>query len=216
MSELIKLDPGAIKKAEWMNDAAHFVSVIKSYDSVDNDENLKEAGKLQTAASKHIKALEKIRKEVKQPALDFGREVDAQAKEMRAPLETEIARIKKLNGDYATKKAQEAEAERQRIAEAEAAKVEAEPVFFGGLELPANPELETPSAPLPSGKVKTGANAMVTVWEFDITNPKLVPAEFLTVDEKKVREFMNYKAKMGETPKVDGIVFRSRVDVRAR
>jgi hypothetical protein len=221
MSEILKLDPGALKKAEWIAARDELIENLSDIESVESDSELTAAGKLQTKASKHLKELEKIRKAVKQPALDFGREIDAQAKEMRKELESGIARIKQLNGDYATAKAKAAEAERLRIAEAEAARIEAEaeqaPVTFGGLELtPQSPVESAPAQPLPTGKVSTGANAMVTVWEFEIVNQKLIPAEFLTVDEKKIRAHMNYKTKLGETPEVDGVRFTSRVDVRAR
>lgn len=223
MDELIKLDPMAIKRIEWIAERDNFIELLGRFETVDSEDVLKASGALQTAASKHLKELEKIRKEVKQPAIDFGRKVDAQAKLMRAALEAQIARIKKLNGDYATRVAKEAEAERQRIAAAEAERIAKEQeqqstTTFGGLEvsLETQPTELVPVAPLPTGKVNTGANAMVTVWEFEIVNPKLVPAEFLVVDERKVREFMNYKVKMGETPELPGVAFRSRVDVRSR
>lgn len=228
MPELIKLDPAAIKKAEWLAERDEQLVALKAVELVDTDDALKASGKLQTMASKHVKALDKIRKEVKQPALDFGREVDAQAKEMRAEMDAEIERVKKLNGDYATKVAKEAEAERQRIAQEEAARIAKEveeaaaitPATFGGLAL--SPEkLETespaePAAPLPTGKVHTGANAMVTVWDFEILDPRSIPREYLKIDESLIREHAKYKNKIGETPSIPGVRFTSRVDVRSR
>lgn len=218
-SNIIKLDPAAIQKVEWIEQRDKLIAGLKAVKKVADDDGFKIAGQMQTVASKHLKELEKERQRIKRPALDYGRDIDAQAKELRAVLEGEIARVKKMNGDYATKKAKEAEAERRRIAEAEAAKAQNETVaVFGGLEV------EVASGPvdfgmsemLPTGKVNTGANVQVTTWEFEIVNQKLVPAEFLSVDERKVREFMKYKTKMGETPEVPGIRFSSRVDVRSK
>ena len=93
-------------------------------------------------------------------------------------------------------------------------------VAFGGREIPVDtPEAEEiPEIDLSmlDGKVKTGSNAMVKVWEFQIIDPNAVLSEFLSVDEKKVREFMRYKTQMGDTPETPGIVFSSRMDVRSR
>lgn len=224
MSELIKLDPAAIQKAEWLAERDAMLVNLAEIESVGSDSELTAAGTMQTKASKHLKALDKIRQAVKKPALDFGRQVDAQAKEMGVELTESVARIKKLNGDYATDKANKAEAERRRLAQeaadkAEAARQEPQTTKFGGLEIPVDeplPEMEPVDMSALSGKVKTGANAMVTVWSFAIIDPQAIPAEFLSVDEKKIREFMNYKTKMGDTPEIAGVVFEKRVDVRSR
>lgn len=218
--ELIKLDPGAIRKAEWIEERDELLGIIEKVKSVDTDNDLKQSGKLQTRASKHLKKLEEERKKVKAPITAAGKLVDGYAKELREDLESEIARIKKLNGDYATKKAEEAEAERRRIADEEAAKAAEQtnhPTLFGGMEVEMEPqEIIRPVEPLPTGKVSTGANAMVKVWEFEIVNAKAIPRDFLSVDQSKIRNYMNYKTKMGETPEIPGICFSSRVDVRSR
>lgn len=217
MTDIIKLDASAINEIEWVATRDGLIEQSSEVVSIDSDDDLCESGKLQTKISKHLKELETIRTKVKRPALEFGKAVDEQAKTLRYKLEKELDRIKQLNGDYATRKAKEAEAERQRIAAEEARKAaEQAPITFGGLVLETAPESAEPMAPLPTGKVSTGANSMVTVWEFDVVDARMVPDQFKTVDARKLREFMNYKTKMGETPAVPGVVFRSRVDVRAR
>jgi hypothetical protein len=57
--------------------------------------------------------VEKARKQLKEPVLDFGRQIDATAKQLVAPLEPEEMRLAKLLGDYqqlqeAKRKAEEA------------------------------------------------------------------------------------------------------------
>jgi len=216
MSQVIKIDPGAVAKAEWIERRDELLELTKAVQAVESDDQLKEAGRLQTAAKKHLSELEKVRKAVKQPAIDVGKQIDAQAKELRAELEAEAERVRKLNGKYATKLAAEAEAERQRIAAEEASKAEqAESApTFGGVALEPMPIAPPPE--MPTGKVHTGANAMVEVWDFDVVDPTKVPREFLSVDEVKIRAHVAYCKKMKQAPEVAGVRFSKRVDVRSR
>lgn len=217
--EVLKLDPGAIKKTDWLKTRDELLNELVDVESVDSEIDLKITGALQTRSAKHLKALDKIRMAAKRPALDYNKEIDAQAKEMIVELKEQMERIKKLNGDFATKLTAKAEAERQRIAaEAaeKAAKEQAAP-SFGGINLTAPTDAEpTHVAQLPEVKVSTGVNAMVKVWEFQVINEREIPREFLSVDQKKIREFMNYKVKIGEKPELTGVQFSTRIDVRSR
>jgi len=120
-----------------------------------------------------------------------------------------------MNGDYATKIADEAEEARKRIAEAAAAQSQ-ETVTFGGVAVEAEHVMDTPIQPPPTGKVHTGANRMVKVYDFNVVDPSAVPPQFCSVDEKKIRAHVKYCKGMEQEPKIDGVIFTSRVDVQAR
>lgn len=95
----------------------------------------------QSALSSAIRAAEKSRKEFKEPVLEYGRQIDAIAKEYKAELEAEELRVGKLAGDWqqlqiAKQKAEEAarllelqkieeerQAEIRRVAQEEARKL---------------------------------------------------------------------------------------------
>jgi len=91
-------------------------------------------------------------------------------------------------------------------------------VTFGGVAVETMPidEPVEPPAPLPTGRVYTGANAMVTVWDHDVIDSGKVPRSFLSVDESKIKAHVKYKKDMGEEPYIMGIRFTKRVDVRSR
>jgi len=70
--------------------------------------------------------------------------------------------------------------------------------------------LEQPITPLPLPKEapipKAEGASFRVVWKYEITNPYLVPREFLTIDEKKLS---SYATSMKETAVVAGVRFYS-------
>jgi len=226
MNNLTQIDTSALKKQEWLDERDAILDELSDIKAVESDSELTVAGHLQTKASKHLKILEKARVTVKAPVIKLGKDIEAQAKELSLELVEGVARIRGLNGDYATKVEKEAEAERLRIREeeAEAARVATEAQLetqaeFGGVTVEVEepePAPIVPAAPLPTGRVNTGANRMVKVWEYEVINDLLVPNEFKTTDPKKVNAHMKYKTKMGDTPEIAGIRFTSRMDVQSR
>ena len=223
MDKIVQVDTSGLQAQEWIDERDEILAELAEIGSVESDSELTAAGKLQTRASKHLKVLEKARVAVKAPVIKLGKDIEAHAKGLKTELEAGAARVKKLNGDYATKIANEAEAQRQRIAEEEAAKA-AETATethatFGGMTVEVDvPETAptTVAAPLPTGRVHTGANAMVKVWEYEVIDPRLVPDEYKIIDTKKINAHKAYKTKMGETPEIPGIKFTSRMDARSR
>lgn len=67
---------------------------------VRNDAEQERAVAAQMQLKRILNAVERSRKDVKQPVLDFGRDIDAKAKEFRAELDTEFNRVSRAVADY--------------------------------------------------------------------------------------------------------------------
>jgi len=238
--ELIKFEEvkadSLSRRVEWIAKrdalAARAVAVV----AVATDSDLETAGKLQTEITRLLKDLETARMALTRPIDERKREIMAQEKELAAALEKELFRLKKLNCDYATRKAAEAEAARRRI-EAEArAQAEREQAaideqarksasLFGPaatfqpapVQAPA-PAPVQPAAPIPQAP-RTSANSFVETWKFDVTDQLQVPREFLVVDETKIRAWLAYQKKLGAdiaALQVPGLRLYKETQVRAK
>ena len=236
--ELIKFEEvkadSLSRRVEWIAKrdalAARAVAVV----AVATDSDLETAGKLQTEITRLLKDLEAARMALTRPIDERKREIMAQEKELAAALEKELFRLKKLNGDYATQKAAEAEAARRRIeaearaqAEREQAALEEQAKKSASLFGPvatfapapaAAPAPVQPAAPIPQAP-KTSANSFVETWKFDVTDQLQVPREFLVVDETKIRAWLAYQKKLGadiSTLQVAGLRLYKETQVRAK
>jgi hypothetical protein len=146
-----------------------------------------------------------------------------QEKEMRAGLECEHQRLKRLNDAYATRKAIEAEAERKRlrleeeqrrIADAER-QAAAQDLF--GEETVIEPTPAPVIAPEPiQDRAKLSNNRTVKRWSFQITDAQVIPREFLIVDDAKIRTYITYCEKMQKDPEIPGVKFEARMSVEGR
>lgn len=206
---------------------------------VADDTTLRIAAGLLSDAKKHIAALERQRKELTAPLDAMKKAIIAQERDLADPLETEIDRLKTVSDRYATARAAQAEAARRAAAQAEAdalqraaeeqARLDAEAdakrakvaAMFGAdaaakIVTPiAEPAVvpapvEVPAAP------KVAGSRMVTRWSIRVTDPAAVPREFCVVDETKLRAWLNYQVKLGNTePAMPGVEFVAHVSVEA-
>jgi hypothetical protein len=222
-TELVKTEPTIItlaQKAEkWIKERDLLIEESATVKAVDTDAQLEISGGIQTSIQKHIKAIEKHRKDLTAPLDDLKKQIMNQEKELVAKLQDELARLKGMNDTYATKKAAEAEAARQRMIEEQAARMmkEPEPVAADnpfGNEVTFEPE-PVQLAPLPTGP-RASNNRMVTRYDFEILAPNQVPREFCTVDESKIREYVKMSIKLNREPEIPGVNFIKRVSVEAR
>ena len=229
VTSLERINPKSLEKAEWLAKRAKLVQGMGKITEVNSQEQLDVAGSLQTKAGKLIKALAKERLGLTRPLDAMKKEIMEQEKAMISQLQAEMERVKRINSAYATRVAAEAEAERQRIQAEEQAKAEAEmakqqteaekvrEMFGDDVEIMQEPvKVEPPAAPLPTGKVKSSANKMVTRWEFDIVDSACVPREFCTVDERKIRAYLKAQTTLGKDPSIEGVRFSKFVDVQAK
>jgi hypothetical protein len=231
--EEIKAD-SLSRRVEWIAKrdalAARAVAVM----TVATDSDLEAAGKLQTEITRLLKDLETARMALTRPIDERKREIMAQEKELAAALEKELFRLKKLNGDYATQKAAEAEAARRRIeaearaqAEREQAAIEEQAKKSASLFGPvatfapapaAAPAPVMPAEPIPQA-TRTSANSFVETWKFDVTDQLQVPREFLVVDETKIRAWLACQKKLGAdiaALQVPGLRLYKETQVRAK
>jgi hypothetical protein len=119
---VVTIDAGAealAKKTEWIAKRDQLIIQAAAVPCVTNAEELERAGKLQTAISKAIKELESARMELTRQLDNRKKEIMAQERDMVGALESELARIKSMNSDYATAQAAKVE-EARRKAELEA------------------------------------------------------------------------------------------------
>ena len=136
-----------------------------------------------TATAKQI---EEQRKEITKPIDDAKKKVMAVVEIAVEPLETQKSRLKKEMAAFVAKlEAERAQAERDRMAE-EAARVEAadaDPFGFGIDAMAIAPVVQPP-------QLQRIASTVKKVWRFEIENPSLVPREFCSPDERKLREYV--------------------------
>lgn len=230
--EVVIRNDALLLREEWIAERDKLIKLAGNITTVKNDDDLKFAGNIQSAITKHVKMLDAERRKVTGPIDAIKKEIMSSEKTLKAELETELERVKKINTRYATEKlrrengriererqeAAERESERMRKAEEDAKRQAEESAFgenaqFAPVEEPdliPEPEIK------PVSKPKLDNNRMVTRWSMEIANPNAVPREFCTPDEKKIRSYMNYQVKMGATPALDGVKFTSRVSVETR
>lgn len=195
----------SIEAAEWVSARDNLISQATAVTQVTNEDEFEKAGAIQTQGTKLIKKLEAARKDVTAPIDDLKKSIMAKEKELRKNIEAEVNRIRTLTNAYATEQARKAEEERRRIEDAErkfaemqvaaeAAKA-ADP--FGFNEAPAAPAA-MPYIPQPTvQKAHSSSNRVVEKWDFVVVDAALVPRELLSVDESKVRAFLNAKKLAG-------------------
>ena len=201
----------SIEAAEWVSARDNLITQATSITQVTNEDEFEKAGTIQTQGTKLLKKLEAARKNVTAPIDDLKKSIMAKEKELRKNIEAEVNRIRALTNAYATEQARKAEAERRRIEEAERKYAEmqvaseeakaADP--FGFNETPAVPAA-APYIPQPTVQTAhSSSNRVVEKWDFVVVDAAQVPRPFLSVDETKIRAFLN--AKKAEGYKADQI-----------
>jgi len=206
--------PEALVQKQQLLDAASSVVLVTS-----NDESADAAFHMRRLAQMRI-LVEKSRKEIKEPVIRIGKEIDAAAAGFLIEIDAEEGRIRSLIGNHASAMLalkQEAE-EKERLAfEAEkAARTLAE---SGGIAavLDARDALQ--------GKLRASEEVSSTniaqgvrfVWEFDVKSIddliKFAPS--MVKIEPKRREILGWLKMLEEQGNGDPIVFASKVGLNA-
>lgn len=215
----ITVSSDALSRSEqWMREREALLKQAPGITAVATQSQLDESTQIRNAIRAHIKALEGERKRVTAPLDAMKREIMAQEKDLRAPLETEGARLQRLNNEYATRLAAEAAAERQRQqAELErqrlaAAEAEAKTRELFGDEAAEDPVPEPPPPPPPE-KPKAAGGRVVKRWTFEVTDPRALPREYLTVNEPAIRAHIQFATKTGADPEIPGVRFQAHMSV---
>lgn len=241
--ELAPYDSNTLKSQEkWISERNANLALAKTITEVGDNEQLEEAGKVESEAKKLIKSMDEIRKGITRKLDAIKKGIMDTEKEMTAGLQKESTRINRLMSDYATKQlraAQEAERKRQqaeRDAAEAAAKAEAEAEAAAKAayeaqisENPFAPEPEPPAPPVYVQPVleqvpyverpRTSTNSFTAVTKFEVIDSSKVAREFLSVDESKIREFLSYRKKMGddmESIVIEGVKIWTEAQVKTR
>lgn len=236
---------GSLSQAiEWVEKRDAFLAEASSITEVLCDADLDLAGELQAKIAKHLKHIASKRLDLTRQIDELKKGIMDEEKQLTKALQLEHDRLKGLNGAYATHKYQLAEAERMRIeaeqrraaeaaAESERMRIEEERKskseqqlraenFFGAGTQPAQQQI--PAVPTPTiipqhTKPRTDSNTIAVVWDFVVINPADVPQEFLSVDERKIKTFLDMKKSSGVSANdlvIPGIKISVRADVRSR
>ena len=212
-TQLAPVNTEILNREAWEAERDELLSAASEIASVDDETALQGAAKVQKKINGHIKALGKLRLEVTRPLDDAKKQIMAQERELIESLSSEMARIKALNDAYATKLAKAREAERRRQEQAAleaAAKRQSEVASVFGDEAVA-PVYEFPA--FEPDKPKVHGSRVVERWSFEVVNPSMVPREFCTPDEKKIRAWMNSQIALDKTPDMPGVRFTSKQSV---
>lgn len=206
----------------WLAEREDLVQRATAIAAVDSQESFETAGEVQTLITKAVKRLETERKAVTSPLDDLKKRIMAEEKRLAAPLNEQLARIKAMNTAYATELARRAEAERREqervealAAEAAAAAEESDPFGFNGAQAVQAPTPTSVAMAMP----RTSSNRMVEHWDFEVVDANAVPRELLSVDECKVRAFLNARRAEGykaDQIAVPGIRITATMQVQAR
>lgn len=212
-----------MRLSEWTGKRTELLQSAAAMKTVETDRDLDATGALQTLIGKHIRDLETERKRVTAPIDKLKKDIIDQEKDMRAGLEVEHARLKRLNDAYATRKAIEAEAERKRLRleEEHRRMIEAEKQMAAqelfGPETVIEPTPAPVIAPAPiQDRAQLSNNRTVKRWSYQVIDAQLVPREYLCLEERKVRGYIAYCEKMGTDPVIPGIQFEARMSVEGR
>ena len=213
------------KKQEWIAIRESLLNTAAQITEVTSTDALEVSGATQALIGKHIKKLATERLAVTRPIDDVNKQIMASEKELVKSLESEMARIKRLNGAYATEQhrlaqirmeeQRKAAAEAQRKIEAQQAELMKENPFGDSAEFAPLEEIVVPTVVIEKTPALAN-NRTVTRWNFDIADQAKVPREFCKPDESLIRTWMNYQVKLGNTPELSGVIFNSKISVEGR
>lgn len=207
---------------QWLTTKQELLDQAKEITIIRDDKDLDIAGTLDTQAKKLIKDLSAQRKSVTSQIDAVKKAIMNQEKDLIADIATEQSRLNKLCVDYATeceriRKEQQAalEAEQRKLAEQQATATIGEDYdpFAEPEPVEVVPQTIVPDSP------KTSNNSFVKVIKFSIEDSNLIPREFLSVDESKIRAYIQFQKSQGgnaDTITIPGIKVYEEISVRAK
>jgi len=182
MSETVKLQPYSAEVAAIAARGAELQTQAEAFVITCDDDDLAAKTMLAEVRSM-LKEADAKRKQVKEPYLRAGKEIDAAFRTAAAPWQAaEDALVGKTGAWH------KAKVEAEQAALRERGRIERERLERSA-EQGVTPQPELP--PLPSAVASTtstaaGAVTMVAVRGFQIVDPEQIPREFLTIDRVKI------------------------------
>lgn len=213
MTEELKIyQPGEIVAADWVTKRDQIVAAAAEIVTVADNDDFVAATAAIAKLAKHRKELDAARKSITGRLDDAKKEIMAQERTLAGSIEAEYNRLRAAAGDYATRLERErAEAERaRREAEAEAAmKAEADAAaraseesrarsLFGSDAVAAAAAPVAPVIPVvPDRAYAAGGRKQVVTYDFEVIDASVLDRKFMSVDEKKIRAFLQYAKAQG-------------------
>ncbi len=207
MSDLVRrvksLPTSIVIDGKWVASRDKLVEKCVALKSINSQDEYDDAGILLKKLTKTSNGAEELRKKATKPLDDFKSTVKEMVDEAREPLEEHKARIKKEMGRYW----QDVENKRQAELEAKtvevAKKVEADPFAM----------LDAEPVKLETRYVEKTISTIKKVWKFRIIDESLVPREFCSPNESKIREYVNANK---DAASITGVETYEELDVRSR
>lgn len=203
-------------KQKIQKDLKELTPVLASIQVVDQD-SLDQATEYAWKCQARIKRIEELRTQYKKPVLEFGKMIETWAKNLSSPYELALGDLKGKMKVYHTeqdriaREAQEklrieqekqakiareqAEAEAKKLADAQktatptqAQDLSAEELIMWATQalVPAQPAIEVKHDS--KSKTVSGSSFTRKTWKFEVTDPTLVPREFLVVNDALIRD----------------------------
>jgi hypothetical protein len=167
-----------------------------------------------TQAKQFINKIEKKRKEVKAPYLAFTKRLDTLAKGITSRLEDIQEGLRtKIRPVMQEQRAKEEAARKAALKAQEEAAKKKSPDDTGKQT---QPPPAAPPAPAASKKTATGSAKLQKTFEWDVTDIKSVPEEYLTVAPSKINTFIKANLKLDKEIKIPGIEITYSEDVAMR
>jgi len=207
MTQIAKVEPGELARAEWIAERDSVLVRAGEIVSVDSDEDYSLAGDVLAELRDLLKGLETQRKELTSPLDKMKKQIIAQEKTLAQMVNDEYERLRKECGDYALARRKLIEAQAQARAEAEMDAAMMQDVFADSQAV-AVPKVD---------KMATSAGVkQVEVVTFTVVDPEKVDRKFMSVDESKIRAYCQFIKKMGQRAEEvhePGIVFRTEIRI---
>ena len=201
------------RQSAWIANRDELTAAAAKITEVEDQETFDNSAKIQTQLSKAKKELNNERMKITRQIDAVKKEFMEQETKLSAPIEAELARIKKLNDAFNTHREMARQAELRRIAEeqrkrdedAAAAQMEAEELF--GSEVRVDDPTDT-FTPAPE-KVRSESARVVKRWNFELRDLSKVPPEYLDIrlNEKAVRAYISMCNATQKEPSVPGLNF---------
>lgn len=187
---------------DWIASRDQLLAVTSAVTAITNRDDYDAAADSLKKLTKTSNQMEAFRKEFGEPFLEATRKIKSAADVAREPLESEKGRVQRLMAAYVDEQDRLARVEARRIAAEQQAAAEKrlaeenerrEAAAMLGLDESESPA-ESPvieQAPVPTVRAPVSSDVKRTKSvEFVITNADDVPPSMMTIDERKIREWI--------------------------
>lgn len=193
----IRPDSAIALPGEWMEQRENVVRTAGAITSVTRQIDLDSATEADAAIKSLLKELEKKRKAVTSKLDAAKKQIMAQEKELAEPLTKQHERLEGMINGYVAeqmrKRREQEEAAQRAIAESAVQADADDPFGVGAAPAPAPVPFVATEAP------KSDSATFVERIAFEVVNEAEVPRQFLSVDDKKIRAYLEYQKKLGFT-----------------